>query len=118
MNSFSEEFTTDSFYIKLQPIRNNSGKWEGEIDISAIIHDDNGLETEELGDMLQVVNMMCASIKLYEDDDEIRERASAIVETSMNNPDSEYMFGSEQPKDNKPTITTEGNVVTLNFKND
>jgi len=36
----------------------------------------------------------------------------------MNNPDSEYMFGSEQPKDNKPTITTEGNVVTLNFKND
>lgn len=119
MNSFLEEFTTDSLYIKFKPLRNAEGDWDGEIDITAIVHDDNGLEHEELTDMLQVVHMVCASVRLFEENDDIREKARAIVEDAFANPDSEYLFEPPQEETvKKPTITTEGNVVTLNFKND
>lgn len=119
MTSILEEFTEDSLYLKFKPLRNANGEWAGDIDISAIIHDDHGLSYEELSDMMHVLQMVCASVPLYEEDEEVREKARKIIERAMELPDSEFLFGEpEEPKVKKPTITTEGNVVTLKFNND
>lgn len=122
MSSILEEFTEDSLYLKFKPLRDANGEWRGDIDISAIIHDDHGLSYEELSDMMHVLQMVCASVPLFEEDEEVREKARKIVERAMALPDdeyTEYMFGTpeEQPV-KKPTITTEGNVVTLKFNNE
>ena len=118
MNSFKDEFTEDSFYLKFYPIKDKRGTWTGDIDISAIIHDDNGLEHDELKDMLQVLHMVCASVPLYEEDDEVREKAKAIVDAAVSDPEGEYLFEKKEQHINKPTVTTEGNVITLRFGND
>ena len=78
MSTFKEAFTEDSFYLKFQPILDPQGAWTGDIDISAIIHDDHSLSYEELGEMLHVLQMVCASVPLYEQDDEVREKAMPL----------------------------------------
>lgn len=118
MSTFKEAFTEDSFYLKFQPILDPQGAWTGDIDISAIIHDDHSLSYEELGEMLHVLQMVCASVPLYEQDDEVREKAMAIVDVAMEDPNGEYLFKKEDQQKAKPSITTEGNVIQLRFDND
>jgi len=118
MTDFKDAFTSDSFYLKFQPILDKKGHWSGDVDISAIVHDDHGLRYEDLNSMLYILNMVCASVPLYEEDEYCREKAIEIVEEAIQNPDSEYLFGSNEDRVKKPSITTEGNVVTLKFNDD
>lgn len=121
MNSFKDAFTEDSFYLKFQPLIDKKGRWNGDVDISAIIHDDHGLNNEDLSSMLYILNMVCASVPLFEEDDESREKAIAIVEAAMQGPYTEYVFGQNEETAEtvkKPSVTTEGNVITLRFGND
>ena len=117
MTKLSEEFTPDAFYLKFYPIRNEKGEWDGDIDISALIHDDHGLSYEGLNDMLHILYMVSASVPLFEEDEGAREKARAIVESAMAAPNGGYLLGDGKPETNKQT-TTEGNVVTLKFRND
>ena len=118
MSSFKEAFTEDSFYLKFQPVLTPQGTWTGDVDISAIIHDDHTLDYEEFGEILHVLQMVCASVPLYEQNEDIKEKAQAIVDVAMQQPDSEYLFGQTDKPVERPSITTEGNVVTLKFNND
>ena len=118
MTSITEAFTEDSFYLKFEPIYDEQGVWTGDIDISAIIHDNHTLSYEELGEMLHVLQMVCASVPLYEQDEEVKEKAQAIVETAMQEPETEYLFGQAENTTKKPSVTTEGNVIKLRFDND
>jgi len=118
MSSLKDAFTEDSFYLKFQPVFTPQGEWTGDVDISAIIHDDHTLNYEELGEMLHVLQMVCASVPLYEQHEDIKELAQAIVDTAMEQPDSEYLLGQTDKRNDKPSVTTEGNVITLKFNND
>ena len=118
MTSFKEAFTEDSFYLKFQPVYDPQGTWTGDVDISAIIHDDHSMNDEDYGELLHVLQMVCASVPLYEQHEDIKELAQAIVDTAMEQPDSEYLLGQTDKRNDKPSVTTEGNVITLKFKND
>jgi len=118
MTSFKEAFTEDSFYLKFQPVYDPQGLWTGDVDISAIVHDDHSMNDEDYGELLHVLQMVCASVPLYEQDQDVKEKAQAIVDMAMENPDGEYLFKKQEPVNTKPVIHTEGNVVTLKFNND
>jgi hypothetical protein len=48
----------------------------------------------------------------------VREKAKAIVDAAVADPDGEYLFERKEQYINKPTVTTEGNVIKLRFGND
>ncbi len=117
MNTFKDSFTEDSFYLKFKPIIEDNGRWAGDIDVEAIIHDDNGLCPEDEQKMENVLHMVSASIHLYEQNEEVYNMARELVINGLNKDDNEYLLNQPPEKETKakPAFITNGNVISVGF---
>ena len=99
MNTFKDSFTEDGFYLKFTPIIKSNGRWAGDIEVEAIIHDDNGLCPE---DQQKMENNM----------------ARELVINGLNKDDNEYLLNMDQQEEETksgPSFTTKGNVISVGF---
>ena len=98
MNTFKDSFTEDGFYLKFTPIIKSNGRWAGDIEVEAIIHDDNGLCPE---DQQKMYNM-----------------ARDLVINGHEKEDNEYLLNMDQQEEETksgPSFTTKGNVISVGF---
>ena len=96
----------EDFAIRLHPKFDDNKKWTGEVIVGIVVSDDNPMNDEDYGNMLQFTNMLCSCVGLMEDDKEFREAV--------------YEYYEEQQKEDeaiRPIIVKDANsnVIRLNF---
>lgn len=119
MKTFQDTLDDEHFYICLKPEKID-GKWQGGIEITALVSDNHGLDPLELEEVLHVLHMICASVPLYESDKDVREKAYKLVEKAFEDSgsDTEYLFEDEYDEgytDTSPQLTYKGNIIKVDF---
>jgi hypothetical protein len=101
----------EDFVIRVRP-SHEEGKWTGEIDISIISNAENPLDLDSYSQLMHFCKMMCATIPIMEDNEEIRDLAHNFVLDIID--DDEVYIGFEPEK--SVEISHEGdNIIRLNF---
>tara|TARA_S200002703_G_C3695258_1_gene213494 strand:+ start:259 stop:630 length:372 start_codon:yes stop_codon:yes gene_type:complete len=113
IKKLKQEINEEDFIIRVRPFSDNGGDWNGEVDISVMVSPDNPLDDEDYWQMMHFVKMMCASVPVMEEVEEVRIAVDAYVKDIIDN-DMQLELKIEP---DKPTVekTYDGNVVRLTF---
>ena len=107
-----EELNTEDFLIRVRPFADDDGRWSGEVDISIMAMPDNPMDDEDYYQVMHFAKMMCASVPVMEEVEEIRnivhEYVTKVIDTEM---DIDVELDEEDDVDR----TYDGNVVHLHF---
>jgi Na+-transporting NADH:ubiquinone oxidoreductase subunit NqrA len=112
MEKLAEEVNEEDFLIRVRPFANDEGRWSGEVDISIMAMPDNPMDDEDYYQVMHFAKMMCASVPVMEEVEELRnivhEYVTKVIDTEMNiDVELEEEAGVEK--------TYDGNVVHLSF---
>ena len=112
MEKLASEVNEEDFLIRVRPFSNDEGRWSGEVDISIMAMPDNPLDDEDYYNVMHFTKMMCASVPVMEEVEELRnivhEYVTKVIDTEMDiDVELEAKSGVEK--------TYEGNVIHLNF---
>jgi len=112
MEKLASEVNEEDFLIRVRPFSNDEGRWSGEVDISIMAMPDNPLDDEDYYNLMHFTKMMCASVPVMEEVEELRnivhEYVTKVIDTEMDiDVELEEKSGVEK--------TYDGNVIHLNF---
>jgi len=112
MEKLASEVNEEDFLIRVRPFSDDEGKWSGEVDISIMAMPDNPLDDEDYYNVMHFTKMMCASVPVMEEVEELRnivhEYVTKVIDTEMDiDVELEEKSGVEK--------TYDGNVIHLNF---
>jgi len=112
MEKLAEEVNEEDFLIRVRPFANDDGRWSGEVDISIMAMPDNPMDDEDYYQVMHFAKMMCASVPVMEEVEELRnivhEYVTKVIDTEMDiDVELEEEAGVEK--------TYDGNVVHLSF---
>ena len=112
MEKLAEEVSEEDFLIRVRPFANDEGRWSGEVDISIMAMPDNPMDDEDYYQIMHFTKMMCASVPVMEEVEELRnivhEYVTKVIDTEMDiDVELEEEAGVEK--------TYDGNVVHLSF---
>ena len=112
MEKLAEEVNEEDFLIRVRPFANDDGRWSGEVDISIMAMPDNPMDDEDYYQVMHFAKMMCASVPVMEEVEELRnivhEYVTKVLDTEMNI----YVELEEEAGVEK---TYDGNVIHLSF---
>ena len=99
-----------SFAIAVEPVFNDEGKWEGEVNSYVEEHLTGDLEEDQIDLIRNVCGMLASCLPLMEEDDEFRER---IKEYFLDT----FSHVLEEHEEEQPVFTRkkDGNVIHLSF---
>jgi len=106
------ELQDEDFLIRVRPYADEDGSWSGEVDISIMVQPDNPLNDDDYGNIMHFAKMMCASVPIMEEVEELR---NAVHEYVMNVIDNEMKIDVELEEEAGVEKTYDGNVVHLQF---
>jgi len=106
------ELQDEDFLIRVRPYADEDGSWSGEVDISIMVQPDNPLNDSDYRNIMHFAKMMCASVPIMEEVEEIR---NAVHEYVMNVIDNEMHIDVELEEEAGVEKTYDGNVVHLHF---
>tara|TARA_R100000742_G_C4275684_1_gene96321 strand:- start:779 stop:1153 length:375 start_codon:yes stop_codon:yes gene_type:complete len=112
MTKLSKEINEEDFIIRIRPFSDNDGKWSGEVDISIMAMPDNPLDDEDYGQLMHFTKMICASVPVMEEVEELR---NLIHEYVIKVIDDESDITLELEEECGVEKTYDGNVIHLNF---
>ncbi len=112
MTKLSKEINEEDFIIRIRPFADNDGKWSGEVDISIMAMPDNPLEDEDYGQLMHFTKMICASVPVMEEVEQLRNLIHEYVITVIDN-ESDVTLELEEKCGVEKTY--DGNIVHLNF---
>jgi len=112
MEKLASEVNEEDFLIRVRPFADDDGKWSGEVDISIMAMPDNPMDDEDYYQVMHFAKMMCASVPVMEEVEELRnivhEYVTKVIDTEMDiDVELEEEAGVEK--------TYDGNVVHLSF---
>ena len=112
MEKLAKEVNEEDFLIRVRPFANDEGRWSGEVDISIMAMPDNPMDDEDYYQVMHFAKMMCASVPVMEEVEELRnivhEYVTKVIDTEVNiDVELEEEAGVEK--------TYDGNVVHLHF---
>ena len=112
MEKLASEVNEEDFLIRVRPFADDDGKWSGEVDISIMAMPDNPMDDEDYYQVMHFAKMMCASVPVMEEVEELRnvvhEYVTKVIDNEMNiDVELEEEAGVEK--------TYDGNVVHLHF---
>ena len=112
MTKLSKEINIEDFLIRIRPFSDDDGRWSGEVDVSIMAMPDNPLVDEDYNQLMHFTKMVCASIPLMEEIEDLRnlvhEYVIKVVDNDMDiDVELEDNMGVEK--------TYDGNVIHLNF---
>jgi len=112
MEKLANEVNEEDFLIRVRPFANDEGRWSGEVDISIMAMPDNPMDDEDYYQVMHFAKMMCASVPVMEEVEELRnivhEYVTKIIDTGIDiDVELEEEAGVEK--------TYDGNVVHLSF---
>jgi len=107
-----KQIEDEDFVIRLRPYADDDGKWSGEIDISIMAFPENQMDDDDYGQVMHFCKMMCATVPIMEQEENIRnivhEYVMKVIDNEMEvDVELEEKMGVEKEYD--------GNVVHLNF---
>lgn len=108
------EVQPNDFTIRIRPYLTEQGTWEGDVDIAVMSHPGNDIQDEDYYHIMHFCKMVASAVPIMEQNEAIRD---AVHDYVINVVDNEYDMRVEEEYDNKdkPTVTTEGNIHTINF---
>ena len=113
MEKLAKEVNEEDFLIRVRPLSDDDGRWSGEVDISIMAMPDNPLDDEDYYNVMHFTKMMCASVPVMEEVEELRnivhEYVTKVIDTEM---DIDVELEEEAAGVEK---TYDGNVVHLSF---
>ena len=112
MEKLAKEISEEDFLIRVRPFANDEGRWSGEVDISIMAMPDNPMDDEDYYQIMHFTKMMCASVPVMEEVEELRnivhEYVTKVIDTEMDiDVELEEEAGVEK--------TYDGNVIHLHF---
>ena len=112
MDKLAKEISEEDFLIRVRPFANDDGRWSGEVDISIMAMPDNPMDEEDYYQVMHFAKMMCASVPVMEEMEELRNIVHEYVTKVM---DNEMDIDVELEKEAGVEKTYDGNVVHLSF---
>jgi predicted RNA-binding protein Jag len=112
MEKLASEINEEDFLIRVRPFANDDGRWSGEVDISIMAMPDNPMDDEDYYQVMHFAKMMCASVPVMEEMEELRNIVHEYVTKVM---DNEMDIDVELEEKAGVEKTYDGNVVHLNF---
>tara|TARA_R110002012_G_C11321311_1_gene575895 strand:+ start:141 stop:512 length:372 start_codon:yes stop_codon:yes gene_type:complete len=106
------EVNEEDFLIRVRPFANDEGAWSGEVDISIMAMPDNPLDDEDYYKVMHFAKMMCASVPVMEESEELRD---IVHEYVVNVLDNEMEIDVELEEEVGVEKTYDGNIVHINF---
>ena len=106
------EINEEDFLIRVRPFANDEGAWSGEVDISIMAMPDNPLDDEDYYKVMHFAKMMCASVPVMEESEDLRD---IVHEYVVNVLDNEMEIDVELEEEAGVEKTYDGNVVHLSF---
>jgi len=106
------EVNEEDFLIRVRPFANDEGAWSGEVDISIMAMPDNPLDDEDYYKVMHFAKMMCASVPVMEESEDLRD---IVHEYVVNVLDNEMEIDVELEEEAGVEKTYDGNIVHLNF---
>ena len=106
------EVNEEDFLIRVRPFANDDGAWSGEVDISIMAMPDNPLDDEDYYKVMHFAKMMCASVPVMEESEELRD---IVHEYVVNVLDNEMEIDVELEEEVGVEKTYDGNIVHINF---
>jgi len=112
MEKLASEVNEEDFLIRVRPFADDNGRWSGEVDISIMAMPENPMDDEDYYKVMHYTKMMCASVPVMEEVEELRnivhEYVTKVIDTEMDiDVELEEKSGVEK--------TYDGNVIHLNF---
>ena len=108
MNDIMMDFDDNDFIIRLSPILDKDGNWDGNISVGILTTPDNSLDEEDFSNLMHLTTMVTASLPLMEDNVDFRKKLSRYAD-KMNEEDAE----DEAPKPKAEKL--QDNVIQLKF---
>ncbi len=107
-----KEINEEDFIIRIRPFADSNGKWSGEVDISIMSMPNNPMDNSDYDQLMHFTKMMCASVPIMEEMEELRtivhEYVLKVVDNAMEiDEEIEHTMGVEK--------TYDGNIIHLNF---
>ena len=112
MDKLAKEISEEDFLIRVRPFANDDGRWSGEVDISIMAMPDNPMDDEDYYQVMHFAKMMCASVPVMEEVEELRNIVHEYVTKVM---DTEMDIDVELEEEAGVEKTYDGNVVHLSF---
>ena len=112
MEKLASEVNEEDFLIRVRPFANDDGRWSGEVDISIMAMPDNPMDDEDYYQVMHFAKMMCASVPVMEEVEELRNIVHDYVTKVM---DTEMDIDVELEGEAGVEKTYDGNVIHLNF---
>ena len=106
------EVNEEDFLIRVRPFANDDGAWSGEVDISIMAMPDNPLDDDDYYKVMHFAKMMCASVPVMEESEELRD---IVHEYVVNVLDNEMEIDVELEEEVGVEKTYDGNIVHINF---
>jgi hypothetical protein len=106
------EVNEEDFLIRVRPFANDDGAWSGEVDISIMAMPDNPLDDDDYYKVMHFAKMMCASVPVMEESEELRDIVNEYV---VNVLDNEMEIDVELEEKVGVEKTYDGNIVHINF---
>ena len=106
------EVNEEDFLIRVRPFANDDGAWSGEVDISIMAMPDNPLDDDDYYKVMHFAKMMCASVPVMEESEELRD---VVHEYVVNVLDNEMDIDVELEEEVYVEKTYDGNIVHINF---
>lgn len=112
MEKLAKEVSEEDFLIRVRPFANDDGRWSGEVDISIMAMPDNPMDEEDYYQVMHFAKMMCASVPVMEEVEELRNIVHEYVTKVL---DTEMDIDVELEEEAGVERTYDGNVVHLHF---
>jgi predicted RNA-binding protein Jag len=112
MEKLASEVNEEDFLIRVRPFADDDGKWSGEVDISIMAMPDNPMDDEDYYQVMHFAKMMCASVPVMEEVEELRNVVHEYVTKVI---DNEMDVDVELEEEAGVEKTYDGNVVHLHF---
>jgi predicted RNA-binding protein Jag len=112
MDKLAKEISEEDFLIRVRPFANDDGRWSGEVDISIMAMPDNPMDDEDYYQVMHFAKMMCASVPVMEEVEELRNIVHEYVTKVL---DTEMDIDVELEEEAGVEKTYDGNVVHLSF---
>ena len=108
----SEHVGDEDFLIQVTPMLGDDSHWTGQVEINIISSENSCLKKEELEALLFFSQMVCASVPIYEQHDDIREMAAWLVNEKYSEESKKKLNGSKRKAG---VMSTKENIIKVDF---
>ena len=100
------DFNPNDYIVRLTPLLDKKGDWTGELIVGTVTTDDNTMSDNDHYQLMHLTQMVCASIPAMEEDEEVRQVLSGMVDAIQ-----------EDLKDEAPSkvLDVQENVINVKF---